>query len=399
MQRRTLIKHVALGGLLGNTVMAQTIAPAGAVTTAAATPLATTPLVIMAPGADNATAIWGVSELCKGRVEWEGPDGAKGVAMTDGHGMVPQGTRVIKVPLHGLHPGTEYRVRAITTSADSKRVETCDWKTLRTLDGAAPNSRFVVWNDTHLNNPVIQQLHEKSPAADFMIWNGDTCNDWTKEEILLPALLHPGERDITRGRPLMLVWGNHDVRGKWAYQLPEVVATPSGRPFYAFRSGPIAAICLHTGEDKPDDHPSFGGRVSFDALRREQAAWLEQVIQRPELRDAPYRVVFCHIPLRWTTEKSVDYKSGGYDHFSGRNREAWHAALVKWRAQIIISGHTHQPAWIPPAEGFPYCQLVGGGPKQDNATWMEGTADASQLDIRMRDLAGKEIHRVQLKPV
>lgn len=396
MQRRTLIKQVALGGLLGNSVTAQ---PGPAPATVPAAALTTTPLVLMAPGTDNVTAIWGVSKLCKGRVEWEGPDGARGVATTDGFGMVPQGTRVIKVPVRGLQPGTEYRLRAITTSASTQSVETSEWKMLRTLDATAAKSHFVIWNDTHLNNPVIQQLHDLTPPADFLLWNGDTCNDWTTGEIMLPALLNPGERDITRGRPLMLVWGNHDVRGKWAYQLPDLVATPGGRPFYAFRSGPIAVICLHTGEDKPDDHPSFGGRVSFDTLRREQGNWLGQIIQRPDLRDAPYRVVFCHIPLRWIEEGAIDYKSGGYDHFSGRNRDAWHNHLVKWRAQIIISGHTHQPAWIPPTADFPYGQLVGGGPKQDNATWMEGIADATKLDIRMHDLAGKELHHVRIKPV
>ena len=70
--------------------------------------------------------------------------------------------------------------------------------------------------------------------------------------------------------------------------MPGVVATPNGRPFYAFRSGPLAAICLHTGEDKPDDHPSFRGRVAFDELRREQAEWLAEVIHQPDFRDAPY---------------------------------------------------------------------------------------------------------------
>ena len=182
--------------------------------------------------------------------------------------------------------------------------------------------------------------------------------------------------------------------------MPGIVATPTGRPFYAFRSGPIAAICLHTGEDKPDSHPSFRGRVAFDALRREQAKWLAETIRRPEFREAPFRVVFCHIPLRWTKEApDAGYEKGGYDAFSRFSREAWHDALVAWKAQVIVSGHTHSPAWIPGTADFPYGQLVGGGPQPERATWIAGKADDKALTLVMKDLAGKVVHEVAFKPL
>ena len=106
---------------------------------------------------------------------------------------------------------------------------------------------------------------------------------------------------------MFITWGNHDVRGAHAFKMPGHVATPEGRPFYAFRSGPVAVICLHTGEDKPDDHPSFKGRVAFDALRAEQARWLAETIRRPELKDAPYRVV---LPLQQIRALRERYPGG-----------------------------------------------------------------------------------------
>jgi len=273
------------------------------------------------------------------------------------------------------------------------------WKSFRTLDPAAAQTRFVMWNDTHIHSETIRALHAATPKADFLLWNGDTCNDWGKEELLVPTLLHPGECDVTEQRPLLLVWGNHDSRGTYAFKVPGLMATPTGRPFCAFRSGPVAVICLHTGEDKPDDHPSFRGRVAFDALRAEQAQWLQETIQRPDLRDAPYRVVVCHIPLRWKDESSPDYSQAGYDHYSGRSRAAWHDTLVAWKAQVILSGHTHQPFWMPPTPDFPYAQLTGGGPKMEQATWTEGVADATKLQLRITNLAGKVLQDVTLKPL
>lgn len=406
MKRRDFVSNIALSGVLGTAATKSGLAHAQETQitgtgTADQPPnsLMTTPLVLMAPRQDAITAIWGVSEQCKGRLEWEDNNGAQGIAAVDEFGMVPQGTQVLQIHLRGLQPGKEYRVRGISTSVATATTQTTEWKTFRTLDATADQTRFVVWNDTHINNPTIQKLDEVTPAGDFLLWNGDTCNDWTKEELLIPTILHAGQRDISKGRPLLLVWGNHDVRGQWAYQLPQMVATPSGRPFYAFRSGPVAVICLHTGEDKPDNHPSFKGRVAFDALRHEQTEWLKETIAKPEFKHAPYRMVFCHIPLRWTTERIPDYDAGGYDYFSHRSRAAWNDSLVAWKTQVVISGHTHQHAWIPPNDKFPYGQLTGGGPAPQQATWLEATANRQSLTLRTRQLDNNELHTVSFEPL
>jgi hypothetical protein len=346
--------------------------------------------------------VWAVSRLAKGRIEWKGEDGSTGAATADAFGMVPQGDEILRVRLDGLKAGGNYQLRAITESAEVKESHESEWKKFRTLAPQAQATEFVVWNDTHQNAETLTKLHAASPGGDFMIWNGDTCNDWHQEDWLVPTLLHPAGQDVSDGRPLLLVWGNHDVRGKWAYKLPEMVATPDGRPFYAFRSGPVAVICLHTGEDKPDDHPSFGGRVAFGPLREEQGDWLKKIITQPEFRDAPYRVVFCHIPLRWRTERIIkheDYGNGNYDSFSRSSREVWHDALVAWKTQVIVSGHMHEAAWLPGTAEFPYGQLVGGGPQPERATWIEGKADATSLRFVMKALDGKVIETVEFKPL
>lgn len=394
MKRRTFIGTLSVAGL------GQTLAQSsGSLSTVTKTSLIRTPLVLMAPRADGCEAVWAVNRLSRGRIEWEAEDGSSGRAGADTFGFVPQGDNILRVRVSGLAPGKSYRVRSVTQAADNDETQVSAWKSFRTLNPAAAATRFVVWNDTHIHNDTIRGLHQATPAADFLLWNGDTCNNWTDQELFVPTLLHPGECDISTDRPLFITWGNHDVRGALAFKMPELVATPSGRPFYAFRSGPVAVICLDTGEDKPDDHPSFRGRVAFDVLRAEQTQWLQETIQRPEFRDAPYRVVFCHIPLRWRNEQLPNYDQGGFDHFSARGRAAWHEALVAWRAQIILSGHTHSDAWLPPTEEFPYGQLVGGGPQWARATWIEGVADLDQLRFKTTNLEGKVLHDVTLKPL
>lgn len=402
MKRRRFLGSVTGGALagavgVGNSALA---APQPTVPPLAG-PLIKTPAVLMAPRVDGIEVVWAVGRLCRGWVEWKASDGTTGKAAEDSFGFVPQGDRIVRVKVDGLKPGTAYQIRAVAESGDGEKVhEETEWKRFRTLDAKAAATSFVVWNDTHQWNDTITSLHQATPKADFLLWNGDTCNNWDQEDWLAPTLLHPGGQDVSDGRPMFVTWGNHDVRGKWAFKMPELVATPSGRPYYAFRSGPVAFICLHTGEDKPDDHPSFGGRVAFEALRREQAEWLKKVIAQPEFRDAPYRVVFCHIPLRWTEEVSdAQYQKGGYDAFSRFSREAWHDSFVAWKTQVVISGHTHQPAFLPGNEKFPYAQLVGGGPKPEAATWIGGSADKSALKFVMKDLSGRVIQDVTFKPL
>lgn len=354
--------------------------------------LVRTPMMLMAPRLDGVEAVWAVSRTSRGRVESETAGGRRQTHACDPHGFTPQGDAILRVRLTGFAPGSAGRLRAITTAADDSETAIGEWKPFRTLNPAAPTTRFAVWNDTHRHDDTIRQLHRVTPETDFLVWNGDTCNNWDDASELIPTLLHPGSCDISTGRPVCLLWGNHDVRGPHAFRMPAMVATPEGRPFYALRSGPVAIICLHTGEDKPDDHPSFHGRAAFETLRKEQAVWLAEVIRRPEMRTAPYRLVCCHLPLRWTDEGPQDYANDGYDRFSASSRALWHDLLVAWRTQVVISGHTHQSTWLPPTAEWPYGQLVGGGPEPERASWIEGSADASALRLCQRNLAGEILH-------
>lgn len=368
-------------------------------------PLVTSPPVVMAPRSDGVEVVWGVSRLSRGWLEWERADGSRGATTADAFGMVPQGDRVLRVRTGGWAAGEGVRLRAVTESvAEPRERHESEWKTTRTLDGGAASARFAVWNDTHERDDTVRLLDEATPEVDVLVWNGDLCNDWKDQARFTPTVLNPAGLDVSAGRPLAIVVGNHDVRGTWAYRLDEYIAAPEGRPFTAFRIGPVACIVLHTGEDKPDAHPSFEGRVAFESLRAEQAEWLREVTARPEIRDAPYRVVFCHIPLRWIDETPVDYDAEGYDWFSRMSRDAWHDALVAWGAQVVVSGHTHYRTWMPATDEFPYAQLISGGPDADPASdeaaaWIDGVASPEKLVLTLRDLAGEVHHEVQLAPL
>jgi predicted phosphodiesterase len=388
MERRSFLQLTAAASIVG-TQQAADSPPAPM--------LRTGPPVAMAPRSDGVEIIWRVHDLARGFVEY-GPTPELGmVQRDDGWGLRPAGDESIRVRLDGLKPGTTYHYRAITESMDRKHAirSTSTVQTFSTLDPGAASTRFAVWNDTHQHIDTLRKLGELTPDADFLLWNGDICNDWHRAGEVADTILQPaGDLNLSTGHPLLLVRGNHDVRGPLASQLRDHAAMPEGQPWFAVRSGPVAALCLDTGEDKPDDHPNLFGRAASEPMRQAQAAWIRQVTARPGFRDAPYRLVFCHIPLRWSDE-TTDF---GYDWYSKRSRGLWHDALVEWGAQIVISGHTHRDAHLDATHDFPYQQLVGGGPKMPQARLITGEADARQLVLTMIDMDGRETRRVSLAP-
>jgi predicted phosphodiesterase len=363
--------------------------------------------VAFAPAPDGFTVSTGLGAPARAWVEYGETEALGSVADADPNGFVPHGENVLQIRVSSLRPGVRYFWRLAAAplfplpTPRNKATEHSPVYSLKTLAPGAASTQFTVWNDTHDRAETIKRLHAARHAEDdFLLWNGDVSNNVNLRSQIHRLYLSPKGADLAKGPPIFETRGNHDVRGVRANLIREYVAFPGGRPFYAFRSGPLAAIALDTGEDKPDSHPSHCGIAAFEPLIREQTAWLEQAIRMPGICDAPYRVVFCHIPLRWTHEKKPDYAKNGFDHFSLRGRKAWAGALKRWGAQVIISGHTHRVAWLEPTDEFPFVQLTGGGPDLAAATLIHGRADASSLRIEVKKLAdGSVLHDATFRPL
>ena len=70
------------------------------------------------------------------------------------------------------------------------------------------------------------------------------------------------------------------------------------------------------------------------------------------------------------------------------------AVMAEYDVRTLIHGHTHRPASIPASAAFPYAQMIGGGPRPEQATWTVVTAGADGMTITIRRLAtGDVIHQ------
>ncbi|NLF70510.1 MAG: metallophosphoesterase [Candidatus Anammoximicrobium sp.] len=367
-----------------------------------APPLLAGPPVVQHLSVEGFAVSFAVGQLATGWVEWGlSPERLDQRVIPSRAGLVDASDRAIVVPVslgdRGA-PGRRvfYRVAAQPLGYQSayklRRGEAVAGPvhSVTLPDPAAPRVRVAVVNDTHEHLPTVDALAARieAVAPDVVVWNGDTCASAFDSPADLPrVLLKPG---WAASRSLVFVPGNHDVRGASARQIEGCLAPGSepGLPYnLARRSGPVALLTLDTGEDKPDAHPVFAGTAAYEPYRLRQAAWLREALRRPEIASAPFKVVFCHIPLRGLPKQNDGLSLEGYASWSGDGARAWMPVLREANVPLIVSGHMHAWRVDEPSGGHPM-QVVGGGPDLHDATLIVLEADAQTLRVTIQDLSG-----------
>lgn len=363
--------------------------------------------VISGPAPDEIHILQPVQRLATGYLEYAVGDGAWQRVDADEAGLAPLSEHVLKFRLPPLPPGTAIRYRINARAAGWVKVrqfyhgefkvgarQVSPERSFRTLDPSAERTAFAVWNDTHENTETLQALQAltSSLKPDFLLWNGDQSNDVHFENQMAGQFLTPEGLAIADAWPLAYVRGNHDCRGPAARSLPDFTGTPGDRFYYAFRSGPLAAIVLDTGEDKPDDSPYLSGMGAFQKMAREQSVWLKELVKTPWLREAPHKVLFCHIPF-WFDHPRIP---GSTSNVAATLRGLCTETLVEAGVKLVISGHTHDYLWMPKKDQQPIAQLIGGAPNPKLATIIRGEATRDVLQLKMTKLDGTVLADVTL---
>jgi hypothetical protein len=156
-----------------------------------------------------------------------------------------------------------------------------------------------------------------------------------------------------------------------------------GNPFTIHSARTRCGHCPGHRRGQTRHHPVYAGLGDFDRYRQQQSRWLEAELKRPEISQAPFRVVFCHIPCA---------RREGVPAFASTDpRSGWHQVFVQGKVAAVVSGHTHRHACVPPDENRPYAQLIGGGPAEDNATLIRGEVTRERLKLSIQDLHGEEL--------
>jgi predicted phosphodiesterase len=362
-------------------------------------PVITTGPVLQCPMETSMTVTWITDRKTTAAVEYGPLQGTLKTAVASHHGLVDGNERTHKVTLENLEPGTVYRYRVISREIVNLRHYRVDhgeaitnvFQEFRTLDRRKQGYDFLVFNDVHgqaTNIPNLLQAAGPKPY-DFVIFNGDILS-FVTNETQISAILNQAVASFASTTALYWVRGNHETRGDLAPQLPAYLGLPGDRYYYSFDHGPVHFIVLDGGEDKIDEHREYGGRADFFRYRREQGEWLKQEVRSKAFRRSKYQVVICHMPF--PSKQAADPKRtkepgaflGMPDAF-----EQFGATLEKAGVDLMISGHMHVPAIVPPERGrHSYPIVQGGGDKGTNRTIIRVAVDQAGLSANILRVNG-----------
>ena len=241
------------------------------------------------------------------------------------------------------------------------------------MDG--DNVACLILNDIH-DRPnsfgELISLNKQNPY-DFVFLNGDMFNYQEDESQLINNLIAPCTDIFANEIPFILSRGNHETRGKFARNIKPYFTYPGDDYFFTFRQGPVFFIVLDTGEDKPDDTPVYADIVNFDRYREKQATWLSGVMDSDAYKEAPYRVVFMHIP---------PFHSDDW-HGTLHCRKLFNPLFEAHKVDMVIAGHTHEYGVYSPQPDHSYPLIIGGGPEDGKRTLIRLDASLSRMKLVM----------------
>lgn len=349
------------------------------------------------PSETSMTIVWITDSKCTSWVEYGAGQALDQKAFHSRQGLIDADQTIHRVTIEGLSPGNTYRYRVCSKEMLSfKPYKVTYGQTLagdihffETLSKNKSSFSLIVLNDIHQRDDLLAKLVRQSSSRpyDLVFLNGDILSDIEDQPQIIDHVLKPCSELFAKTIPFVYVRGNHETRGKFARQLPDYLASPDGRFYYAFDHGPVRFIIMDGGEDKEDGHSEYFGLADFDRYRIQQKQWLQSEIQSEAFKKAPFKIVLVHIP------PTPSEQWHGPDHLY----KQWTPLFNEAKIDLMISGHTHQYAIIPPKAGIcEYPVIIGGKPAEGEATVIRVDVSQDKLDVVMTTDAGKTIGTYQV---
>jgi len=349
------------------------------------------------PSRTSMTVMWITDQKCTSWVEYGTGDSPDQKAFNSQHGLIDADQTIHRVTIDGLSSGKKYTYRVcskeILTFEPYKvtygETLTGDTYTFKTLSGDRESISFIVLNDIHQRDELLTTLVKTAASTpyDIVFLNGDILGDIEDEPQIIDHVLKPCSDLFAKEIPFVYIRGNHETRGKFARMLPNYLALPGNRYYYSFDHGPVHFIVMDGGEDKDDSQFEYSGLADFYRYRDEQKAWLAKEIRTNACKKATFRVVLVHMPPR----QSDDWR--GQTDMNNK----WRPLLNRGKIDLLISGHTHKYSVLEPEKGIrSYPMIIGGAPKDGEATVIRVDASKKKLEVTMTRNDGEVVGRYEL---
>lgn len=351
-------------------------------------------------GPDEVTIVWVADKPSVGWVEIAPDDGShfyrqERPKFFDAKNGIKNTSTVHTVRLSGLNPGTRYRYRVFAQEVLSHvghKVVYGDVASTAVYQKAPlafvtsnpekPTVSFAMVNDIHGRNDVLEKLVSfcDLKKTDMFLFNGDMVSIFNTEKDVFDGFMTTATKLFASELPMYYTRGNHETRGSFATSFQQYFSPGAKNIYYMFRQGPVCFVILDCGEDKPDSDIEYAGITVYDQYRTEQAAWLSEVLKSPEYRDAPFKVVVCHMP-----------PFGGW-HGEQEIADKFVPLLNDAKPDIMLCGHLHRYMRNEPKDGVNFPVIVNS-----NNSVLQAEAGDKELKITITDVSGKEIDRMTIR--
>lgn len=251
--------------------------------------------------------------------------------------------KIHRVKVKGLESGKKYFYRAFTKELVGKKgdrfffgdiVSTRVYKAtpphFKTLENGKESLQFTIVNDIHEKVKRLETFLSDIDSDDFVVFNGDMLSNITSAEQLYEHCLVPATAMTKSSKPILYARGNHETRGSASELFMKYFPTDTGKPYFAKKIGKFYFVFLDSGEDKPDSDIEYSGTADFDNYRKEQAQWLEGIVNSDDFKNAYKRIVITHIPPAW-----------GAWHGSINFRKYFSPVMKGKKIDVIFSAHLH----------------------------------------------------------
>lgn len=171
---------------------------------------------------------------------------------------------------------------------------------------------FSDWHE-NVKNATKVASYLSEPDLFFVV--GDALDMITNLDNIVDYLLVPAAKISKSSCPVVFARGNHETRGENAVNLARYLGLNSY--YFPFTWGPVWGIVLDSGEDKPDNHPEYGGLAAFEPYLEAQTKWLSNLDSNGNF---DFSIALCHIPnmpIEWThnlNRLGTDIAFAGHNH-------------------------------------------------------------------------------------
>lgn len=350
-------------------------------------------------GENEVTVVWTANKPSIGWVELAPDDGThyyqtERPKFFNAKNGIKLTSTVHSVHLTGLKPGTRYRYRVYSQEVLSH----VGWRviygnvaatsvygkqplTFLTSDHVRQSVNFAMVNDIHGKSDLLEKLvsHCDLKKTDMFLFNGDMVSIFNNEKEIFEGFMDKATELFASEIPMYYTRGNHETRGSFATAFQDYFSPKQEHIYYMFRQGPVCFVILDSGEDKPDSDLEYAGITVYDQYRTEQAEWLKKVLESKEYKEAPFKVVVCHMP-----------PFGGW-HGEQEVAEKFIPLLNNAGVDIMLCGHLHRYMRNEPKDGVRFPVIVNS-----NNTVLKAEAGAKELNIRILDMEGKEVDKLTI---